>query len=195
LVMHPERYGAIGKAKELGENLFADGGVGFPDLPQFIRQNVPFAVRRLDDGTFEYFLLGNWMGFADVQRLMDPFSETINLMFPGIRIPFEMAANYSFFFRGPISRNTPDETKKFMGVNLDPMAVHFLSSIRVLSETNRMFGLGDSVKEDAIQRMLRFTLGMRPYTVDPEQEMLRRYREYTTSLGIMESHEKHKRNR
>lgn len=195
LVMHPSRLGIIGKAKDMSEDLFAEGGVDFPDLPQFIRQNVPFSVRKLKDGTFEYFLLGNWMGFADMQRLMDPFPETINMLFPGVRIPFEMAANYSFYFRGPIAKNTPDETKKFLGVNLDPMAVHFLSSIRVLSETNRLFGLGDAVKETAMQRMLRTAFGMRPYVVDPEQEMLRRYRDYTISLGRLSSAEQHKRDK
>lgn len=196
LVMRPARLGIIGKAKDTMEDLTsAEGGMDFPDLPQFIRQNVPFAVRKLQDGTFEYFLLGNWMGFADLQRLMDPVPETINMLFPGIRVPFEMAANYSFFFRGPIAKNTPDEAKKFLGVNLDPMAVHVLQSFRVLSETNRLFGLGDAVKENNMQRTLRFAFGMRPYVVDPEQEMLRRYRDYTISLGRLSSHEQHKRDK
>lgn len=192
LVMRPHRIMPFVKAKDLAEDLTAPERPDFPELPEFIRNNVPIAVRRMPDNTYQYFLLGNWIGLGDVQKLFSPFNETVNMLFPGIRIPFEMMANYSFYYRSPLSRGYPNEKKRFLGMQIDPMQAHMLQSLRIFSETNRLFGLGDSVQQNAMMRMMQFMSGARVYTVDPEQEMLRRYSEYTTKLGKLESYERHK---
>jgi len=183
LVMQPSKVARFAKAKDYIEDNVDSGDVDFPDLPQFIRENVPLSWRKLPDGTFQYFLMGNWLAMADLDRIFSPGENTMNLLFPGIRVPFELGANYSFFYKTQIDRGIPGDTKKFLGMNLSPKTAHVLRSIRVLNETNRLFGLGDAERESISQNLLRSALGLRLTPVDLEQEQLKRHRDYADKLG------------
>jgi hypothetical protein len=193
LVMKSTRVATLVKAKDAFERMAGTDDMDTPDLPQFIRENVPLSYRKLKDGTYQYFVLGNWLALTDVERIFSPTDELFNMLFPGIRIPFELAANKSFFFKSSLDRGLPEEKKRFMGLNMNPKLVHVLRAFRVLNEANRLFGLGDDVRESVSQRVLRAALGLKLYPVDPEQESLRRYSSYLEKLGKELSYERHRK--
>ena len=195
LIMQPSKVARFAKLKDYVENNVDTGDVDFPDLPQFIRENVPLSWRKLPDGTFQYFLLGNWLAMADVDRIFSPTDGIMNMLFPGIRIPFELGANYSFFYKTQIDRGLPGEKRKFLGMNLSPKTAHVLRSMRVLNETNRLFGLGDEENASVTEKMLRSALGLRLAPVDLEQEQLKRHRDYADKLGRKLADERYKRKR
>lgn len=195
LVMRGTRVASLVKAKDAFEGAMGTDDMDTPDLPQFIRENVPLSYRKQKDGTYQYFVLGNWLALTDVERIFSPVDEIFNMLFPGIRIPFELMANKSFFFDTALERGLPGEKKRFMGLNMSPKLVHVLRSFRVLNEANRLFGLSDDVRESVSQRVIRAALGLKLYPVDPEQESLRRYSSYLEKLGKELAYERHKTKR
>ena len=195
LAMQPSKMARWAKVKDTIEDMAGTNDIDFPELPEFIRENVPLAYRKLPDGTYQYFLLGNWLAAADVDKIFSPKEMTLNLLFPGLRIPFEMEANYSYFYKSPIDRGIPGDTKRFLGMQMSPKTAHLMRSLRVFAEVNRLFGLGDNQREGIMQRIGRSTIGLRAVPVDPEQEALKRYRDWTDKLGRKHASERYKRQR
>lgn len=193
LVTRSSRVAPLVKMKDTFEEMAGTDDMDTPDLPEFIRENVPLSYRKMKDGTYQYFVLGNWLALTDVERIFSPGDEFFNMLFPGIRIPFELAANKSFFFKSSLERGLPGEEKRFLGLKMNPKLVHVLRAFRVLNEANRLFGLGDDVRESVSQRVLRAALGIKLYPVDPEQESLRRYSSYLEKLGKELSYERHRK--
>lgn len=195
LAMQPSKMARFAKLRDTVEGISGTDDIDFPDLPEFIRENVPISYRKLPDGTYQYFLLGNWLAMADVDRIFSPKELTLNLLFPGMRIPFEMEANYSYFYKSPIDRGIPGDKRRFLGMQMSPKTAHLMRSLRVFNEVNRLFGLGDNQKEGIMQRIARTTIGLRAVPVDLEQEKLKRLRDYTDKLGRKLANERYKSQR
>jgi len=186
LVQEPAVLSRWVKAKDAFEGDNEPGDVDFPDLPEFIRENVPITARKLDDGTYEYFLLGNWIAFTEVEKLFSPGESIMNMLYPGVKLPFELMLNRSMFFKTDIDRGIAAERKKFLGMPIDPKVAHALKAVRFLNETDRLLGLGAEdmlVKESTGQQLLRAATGLRFLPVDPEQEKLRRYKKHADAMG------------
>lgn len=193
LVMRPATVAPLVKGAQLVTNVMGATGMDTPDLPQFIRENVPMALTKEEDGTYRFFLFGNWLAATDVERLFDPLDMVVNMMFPGVRLIPELLTNHSFFFKTPIERGIPGEKKKFLGIDMHPKWAHVLRSMRGLNEFSRLFGLGDEQKEGVFDRIMRATMGWKTFVVDPEQEMLRRYSKHNERMGRALSYERYKK--
>lgn len=165
-------------------------------MPEYIRENVPIQVGKLIDGSYRVFLLGNWLPISDVDKLFNIPDTALNMLFPGIRLPVETLSNYNFFFKTPIDRGIPEETKRFMGIRIDPKVVNVLRALRPLNEANALFGLGDEeIRTTVTDRLARFFFGIKTFPVNPRQEELKRLREYAIGLGRKVAHERYRKQR
>lgn len=190
LAEHPLELGIFAKGINLFEKLVNSQPVDFPNLPEFIRESVPLQVSRTKSGDYKYFLLGNWLASTDLHRILNPVDGVMNLLNPGLKLPFELAWNYSSFFDSPIDPGPYQKKRKFLGLNMPPRVAHVLKSIRTFATLNRLLGLNDHERDTSWARALKFGTGMSVYEVDPQLELLKRYANYTKRLGKRLSYER-----
>lgn len=131
----PAYFANLARAQRLIE---ASSDPGVEILPQWMHEAMPVRLKESEDGSgFEYLTLRGWLPAADVETALSPLHSALGMLAPWLRIPIERKANYSFWFRRPIEQPRGQQGY-FLGLSLDRSDIELLSSIRILSEFDRI---------------------------------------------------------
>lgn len=153
LVTQPAKYVLPHKVVNMIES-----GVEVPQekyMGQYLKENVPMRTRTNEDGTTEYFLLGNWLPYAQaIDFLSNPLDNFINMTTPLIKAPIEYGANLSSFFKTTTGEPSPIESyykqqgefgvdlKSALNGEIKPAVlrrknIQLLRNIRILSDIDK----------------------------------------------------------
>jgi hypothetical protein len=125
-------------------------------MSAYLKDNVPVRIRKDKNGNTEYFMLGNWLPFAQaVDILSQPFDSLLQMLTPIAKFPIENLTNQSFFFKNTLDRfgkteNRPGEKGEYAKMFIrkrsdfsklftDPkeaIGSDLLRNIRILNEFN-----------------------------------------------------------
>jgi len=143
LIIQPEKFALVPKVIERIE-----AGVAEPKdekyMNAYITDNVPVRIRTDEKGNTEYFLLGNWLPFAQaIDLLSNPFQNIVNMVTPLAKTPFELWANKSFFFKNTLGEPSKIEyyykqPTEYIGITMRRKSAHLLRNIRVLNDLNKL---------------------------------------------------------
>jgi hypothetical protein len=143
-VTHPAKFTGGQKAIDAftdATGLPLDLGVGGrPDerlLPEWMQDQVPVPARKLGDGKFAYFVLGNWIPAADLAKMWDLKALAGGMITPLTKAPLEWATNYSLFFENNIER-FPKETGEFLGIRLSKHEIALARNIRFFNQMDKL---------------------------------------------------------
>ena len=137
LITRPGLYASAVKGRRAVE----DDVPPAPDeslLPKWMKDEAPVRIRKNDDGTYSYFLLGGWLPAADLLKAMDMPALAGGLLTPIIKAPWEFFANYSLYFKDNIEK-LPYETGTFLGTRMNKRKIGLLRNIRTLNTVDRFF--------------------------------------------------------
>jgi len=131
----PAVFANLARAQRLVE---ASSDPGVETLPQWMHESMPVRLKESEDGSgFEYLTLRGWLPAADVRTALTPIHSALGMLGPWFRIPVERGLNYSFYFRRPIEQPR-GQKGYFLGLTLDRSDIELLSSMRLLSEIDRL---------------------------------------------------------
>lgn len=167
LITRPAKFIAVGKAARGAEqSLFGDQPPDPSLVPEWMKDMAPVPVRRNEDGTVSYFLLGSWLPAADVVRMFDVPAMLGGMLTPIIKAPREAILNYSPFFQDKIER-TPRETGLFFNIRMRRRDITFLRNFRLLNKADKLLF---NKKMPERQRIMNVIAG-RLYPVDFDEQI------------------------
>jgi len=123
-----------------------ESGVEQPNekfMGTYISENIPVRIRTNEDGNTEYFLLGNWLPYAQaIDFLNKPFSNILAMITPLIKTPVEQMTNTSAFFKNTLNQpqkieNYVGEPGEFMGQVETKKNINLLRNIRILNDIDK----------------------------------------------------------
>ncbi len=141
LVSNPGKFTVPYKVKNEIES-----GVTVPNekyMSPYIKENVPVRIRTNKDGNTEYFLLGNWLPYAQaLDFLSQPTENIMSSISPLFKIPYEFYSNKSLFFKDTFGQpqdieSTYKKQTEFLGQSMPAKWVNLLKNIRLLSDINK----------------------------------------------------------
>lgn len=137
MMKHPEDFANTARTIRV---LQASSSPQLEVLPQWMHESMPVRLGEDENGNgqFQYFTLRNWLPAAEVQGLFSPVRTLMGMMAPWFRLPIENQINYSFYFRRPLEEYG-GQRAKFLWWNLSRREVEVLSTVRLLSEIDRLF--------------------------------------------------------
>lgn len=139
---NPGKFSKIATAKK---NL--EQGVAQPDekyMSDYMRGNAPIRVKTDENGNTMYFLAGAWLPAAQaISFLSDPVSNTLGMITPAAKLPYENISGNGTFFKNTLGeydriQKFPGQKTSYLGLDLNPMTVNNLRSIRPLNELNNL---------------------------------------------------------
>ena len=177
LVHQPWKFGLPYKARhEIEKGAAIDEDVE-KNLPTYVKENFPLRIRKNKDGSYEYFMLGNWLPAADIVKLGHIHDVAANMLAPIPKQLIEQLWNYNLFTHKPIEAYE-GQTKKFLRMELPARGVHAAKAIRLLSEMDKM------TKEDAslFNKIVGISTG-KNYTFNPTEEMISNVRDVSGKVN------------
>ncbi len=143
-VTQPEKFQALFKTI----NAIESGKKPTPNeqryIAQWMQEQVPIAVNKKPDGTFSFFLAGNWLPPGELLSwLSSPNFKGImgNLLQrtnPLLKAPIENYFNQSTFFEGQQLEYTPGQKGNFLGLSIGRKTINLLRNIRILNSLDKM---------------------------------------------------------
>lgn len=141
-VENPGKFSKIATAKKDVES-----GVPVPNekyMSDYIQSNAPIRTKVDENGNTMYFLAGAWLPAAQaITFLSDPVSNTLGMVTPALKLPYENLSNNGTFFKNTLGQyeqiqKYPGQKTSYLGLDLNPMTVNNLRSIRTLNELNNL---------------------------------------------------------
>jgi hypothetical protein len=174
LVTTPWKFGVMYKAKhEWEKNVPA---APEKHLAEYMKENFPIRTRQNKDGTYEYFMLNNWLPAADLFKVIRIHEIAAQSLAPLPKELIQQLWNYDIYFKKniDIAANTENMTwvdkafgktkTRMFRKDMPTKLVHAMKAIRLLNEVDKM------TKEDAdlVTKMGGLFLG-KNQTFDPKQ--------------------------
>ena len=143
LTQQPGKFSALFKVKTAVETA-AGPAPNEEFLSEYVKYNAPIRLRTNEDGTTEYFLLGNWIPPAQaIAFLEQPVRNMVSMLAPYFKLPVEMWSNKSMFFTDASGQPSPIETSpqnptNFLGLDIRGKTGNIMRNIRVLNDLNKL---------------------------------------------------------
>jgi hypothetical protein len=140
-IENPGKFSKIATAKKNIEQ-----GVEIPNekyLPTSITDNAPIRYKTDKDGNTKYFLMGQWLpAAAAFNYLSRPLENTVGMITPAAKLPYETIANKSLYFQDTLGeyqdlKSYPGDKDSWLGFDLEPRTANALRSIRVANEADK----------------------------------------------------------
>lgn len=147
-----------------------EAGVEVPNekyMSQYIGENIPVRIRKNEEGNTEYFLLGNWLPYAQsLDILSNPLDNIVAMTSPFIKTPYEQLSNQSTFFKDTLGQPSPIERDykqqgEFLGQVLRQKNIQLLKNIRILNDINKWIDKQDptATKDTWVVKLLNTLFG------------------------------------
>lgn len=147
-----------------------EAGVEVPNekyMSQYIGENIPVRIRKNEEGNTEYFLLGNWLPYAQsLDILSNPLDNIVAMTSPFIKTPYEQLSNQSTFFKDTLGQPSPIERDykqqgEFLGQVLRQKNIQLLKNIRILNDINKWIDKQDptATKDTWVVKILNTLFG------------------------------------
>lgn len=145
-----------------------ESGVEQPNekyMGQYIGENVPVRIRKNKDGNTEYFLLGNWLPYAQaIDILSNPIDNLVNMITPLVKTPYEQASDKSTFFKNTLGEQAElrgEARGEFLGMPIKNKNIQLLRNIRFLNDLNKWVDKQDptATKDTWMVKMLNTLFG------------------------------------
>lgn len=110
-------------------------------IPSYVRDEFGVPVRKNEDGTYDFQLLGGYLPMTDLLKLGSPraFGRMIlKSLTPFVQAPLESLTNHNFYSGQDVS-SYPNEKGKFLGMEVDKDLINAGRKIRVLNSADRLF--------------------------------------------------------
>jgi hypothetical protein len=157
-------------------------------LAEYMKENYPLRVKQNKDGTYEYFMLNNWLPAADLLKVVHIHDIAAQSLAPLPKELIQQLWNYDFYFKRKIDIDTNTENMsgfdKVFGksktqmfrYNIPSKLAHGMKAIRLLNEIDKM------TKQDA--EVLDKMLGLfaNTQTFDPKQARIQNARRVQTDI-------------
>lgn len=171
LVSSPGKFTLPHKIKDARESMVEVPNEKY--MSPYIKENVPVRIRKNKEGNTEYFLLGNWLPYAQaLDFLSQPTENILSSLSPLIKVPYEQMANKSLFFKDTFGQQQPLESTykkqtEFLGQSMDAKLVNVLKNIRIFNDINKWIDKKDPTEvQDSWQLKLMNTMFGRAATYD-----------------------------
>lgn len=141
-IENPGKFSKIATAKKDIEQ-----DVPQPDetyMSDYMKGNAPIRTKVDENGNTMYFLMGSWLPAASALKfLSDPMSETLGMVTPMAKLPYENLTNQGTFFKNTLGeyediQKYPGQKTSYLGMDLSPQTVNNLRSIRGLNELDKL---------------------------------------------------------
>ena len=109
----------------------------------YIEDNIPVRIRKTKEGNTEYFLLGQWLPYAQaIDVLSQPLDVLVEMTTPLVKTPLEYFSNKSLYFKDTFGKPSPIERRykqqgEFLGHSLRKKNILLLRNIRILNDINK----------------------------------------------------------
>jgi len=126
--------------------------VDVPDekfMNEYIKNNVPVRIGKDKDGNTIYFMLGQWLPYAQaVDLLSQPLENIKQMITPLIKAPLEVIFNRSTYFKDTLGDMSKieryyKEQGEFLGTTMRKKLITVLRNIRLLNEIDRWIDKND----------------------------------------------------
>jgi hypothetical protein len=119
-------------------------------LAEYMKENYPLRVKQNKDGTYEYFMLNNWLPAADLLKVVHIHDIAAQSLAPLPKELIQQLWNYDFYFKRKIDIDTNTENMsgfdKVFGksktqmfrYNIPSKLAHGMKAIRLLNEIDKM---------------------------------------------------------
>lgn len=176
-VQQPGKVAAIKKIQGEAESN-VPGALENRQVAEWIRDSMGVPIKKNDDGTVSYFLMGNWIPTMDVAKL-DP-REILSSVHPAIKIPLEQWLNQNLYTGKPLER-FPGELQKVLGVPMTGRVAELVRNVGFAQQFDRHFFKDDL---DAVDTPLS-VLGFRTYAQDKAKQLQSSLLEVNHEIGQM----------
>lgn len=147
-----------------------ESGVEKPNekyMSAYIEDNIPVRIRKNKERNTEYFLLGNWLPYAQaIDVLSQPLTVLVEMTTPLVKTPLELFSNRSTFFKTTFGEPAPIERRykqqgEFLGRSMRRRNITLLRNIRILNDLNKWYDKQDptAVKDSWIVKLLNTLFG------------------------------------
>lgn len=172
------------------------------EIPEWMRNSVPFPLRRNADGELETITIAAWHPAAELQRVApETVGHTfVDMLSPLLKLPIETALKRNFFFDQEL-----DGTAEFMGREMPATVANALQNVRLLAEFDRLnwfSEMGFSTRRlrpetegEVGQRIARLFTGAKIYPLDTRMAKARNLQPILERLRIRVAKEKAARRR
>ena len=147
-----------------------ESGTKRPDekyMGAYIEDNIPVRIRQNEQGNTEYFLLGQWLPYAQaIDVLSQPLNVLTEMVTPLVKTPLEYFSNKSLYFKDTFGKPAPIERRfkqqgEFLGQSMRKKNILLLRNIRVLNDMNKWIDKQDpdAVKDSWVVKLLNTLFG------------------------------------
>ncbi len=143
LITNTEKFAAIPKViKQIESGIIEPKTEKY--LSSYISENIPVRIRQNEEGNTEYFLLGNWLPSAQaIDFLSNPFDNIVSMATPFVKVPIELWANKSMFFKNTLGEPSKIEyyykqPTEFINIVMRRKTAHLMRNIRILNDLNKL---------------------------------------------------------
>jgi len=106
-------------------------------LPQWMKERLPVYMGG-NAKVSKFSMLGGYLPSADLGEAMNPLKKALSLVTPFAKVPLELEANYSFFFKNEITEYE-GQREEFFRMKIPASWKFVLTQIRPLNEINKVF--------------------------------------------------------
>jgi hypothetical protein len=162
LATKPGRVAVFVKGSREWENQFGGPDPEETFMADWMKRAIKVRWRwNKDKKTYEYFMLGNWLPTADVNKITNikEFRDMLlNLTSPFAKLPIEIVFNYNLFRKRPV-KAFKGERVRVLGIPVEPYIAHLSRSVRAINEADYVVDAfytktGKSTKLAAFWRLL-----------------------------------------
>lgn len=179
LLKQPGKVALLPKAMQAADKDV--DGLDRPVVADWINKSLGIPIKKNEDGTVSYVLMGGLIPTADLAR-MDT-KQLVSMLSPVIRAPLEQLMNEDWFRGKPIA-GFPGEMVQFMGVPMPARMAHLVRNLVIVAQVDRGFFQGD---RDFLQGMSNLLTGIRTYKQDPVHQLKSYFLHQQKESGMLEN--------
>lgn len=155
----------------------------YPEMTDFLRENVPIRMRVTPEGDHEYLTLGYWWGGADIEKMLHPLDTFISLLHPAFTQPLTMSSKLWEYASPRAAKEFEKEqaqSVKFIGVPMSRSTMNRLKAMRLLTTADRFISAmreldaTESGGAEQTHPFLKWLTGLRTYKTNPAKDVLYR---------------------
>lgn len=179
LLKQPGKVALLPKAMQAADKDV--DGLDRPVVADWINKSLGIPIKKNEDGTVSYVLMGGLIPTADLAR-MDT-KQLVSMLSPIIKAPIEQLMNEDWFRGKPIV-NFPGEMVQFMGVPMPARMAHLVRNLVIVAQVDRGFFQDD---RDFLQGMSNLLTGIRTYKQDPVRQLKSYFLHQQKEAGMLEN--------
>lgn len=185
IVMQPEKFARIGKAKAEIEEQQGTAGTDITWMPEWMKDSLPIILDKMPEpDRFQVMLLLSWLPAGDIQKIFDPVALASSSLEPFSKEVLQQISGRDFFLNKDI-QDYPGEVESMLGIDMDSRAKHVLKMFRLVNFLDQMnpggiFGTKGEAKSifgferrmidmSGSQRAAKMVTGLKLYPFDVAQ--------------------------